>query len=69
MTPPDLTDIEVGEICDPLTQPAAQVRYLRSLGLRVDRKPNGRPLVNRAHYDAVRGAATARPAAEPRWAV
>ena len=38
------TDAEVAELCDGLTQPAAMVRYLRSIGLRVDRKPNGRPL-------------------------
>lgn len=44
-------------ICEPLKQPAAQIRYLRRLGLRVDRKPNGKPLVNRQHYNAVRGGA------------
>lgn len=38
------TDAEVNALCDGLTQPAAQIRYLRGLGLRVDRKPNGRPL-------------------------
>lgn len=38
------TDAEVAELCDGLTQPAAMVRYLRSIGLRVDRKPNGKPL-------------------------
>jgi hypothetical protein len=38
------TDAEVDEMCDGLTQNAAKVRFLRQLGLRVDRKPNGRPL-------------------------
>jgi hypothetical protein len=38
------TDAEVAELCEGLTQPAAMVRYLRSLGLKVDRKPNGKPL-------------------------
>ena len=52
---PDLTQGEIDAICEPLKQPAAQIRYLRSLGLIVDRKPNGRALVNRKHYDDVRG--------------
>lgn len=38
------TDAEVDALCDGLTQHAAMVRHLRRLGLRVDRKPNGRPL-------------------------
>lgn len=55
--PPFLTDDEITVICAPLTQPAAQVRYLRhSLGLVVKQKPNGRPLVSRAHFDVVMGA-------------
>jgi len=45
ITSPYLTDSQVDEICAGLTQPAAKIRYLRSLGLRVHRKPNGRPLV------------------------
>lgn len=53
--PPDLTDEEIADICRPLTQGAAQVRFLRRLGLRVERRPDGRPLVNRQHYDLVRG--------------
>lgn len=40
-----LSDAEVDEICDGLAQDAARIRFLRRLGLRVDRKPNGRPLV------------------------
>lgn len=53
--PPDLTQAEIDSICEPLKQPAAQVRYLKRLGVNVKRKPNGRPLVSRAHYEAVRG--------------
>lgn len=41
---PYFTDAEVDEMCAGLTQPAAMIRYLRRLGLKVDRKPNGRPL-------------------------
>lgn len=53
---PDLTDDEVDQICAGLKQNAAKVRFLKQrLKVRVERKPNGRPLVNRAHYDAVRG--------------
>lgn len=48
---PDLTDAEVDEICAGLTQNAAKCRYLRSLGLRVERRPNGRPLVARAEWE------------------
>ncbi len=71
---PDLTDAEVDRICAGYRQNAAKVRYLRSLGVTVDRKPNGRPLVSRAHYESVRGAQpAAKPAAvggaQPRWSV
>lgn len=45
LLPPYLSDAEVDEMCDGLVQDAAKIRYLRGLGLRVDRKPNGRPLV------------------------
>jgi hypothetical protein len=67
--PADLTDEEVDRACHPLTQGAAQIRYLRSLGLTVARRPDGRPLVNRAHYNLVRGGASANsaPAVGPRW--
>lgn len=39
-----LTDEEVDDMCAGLTQDAAKARFLRSIGLHVDRKPNGRPL-------------------------
>lgn len=42
--PPFFTDTEVDTMCDGLTMNAAKIKYLRRLGLRVDRKPNGRPL-------------------------
>jgi hypothetical protein len=38
------TDAEVDDMTAGLVQDAAKIRYLRRLGLRVDRKPNGRPL-------------------------
>lgn len=50
---PFLTDDEIAAVCAPLQQPAAQVRYLQSLGLRVIRKPNGRALVARSEFDRV----------------
>lgn len=70
----NLTDAEVDGICDGYTQNAAKIRYLRSLGLTVERKPNGRPLVNRRHYDAIRGGGTSSAtnfagAAQPAWGV
>jgi hypothetical protein len=68
----NLSDVEIDEICDGYTQNAAKVRFLRSLGLTVAQKPNGRPLVNRAHYDQVRGAGqleTAGSVEGPRWGV
>jgi hypothetical protein len=45
MHAPYFSDAEVDEMCAGLTQDAAKIRYMkRVLGLRVDRKPNGRPL-------------------------
>ena len=52
-TTPFLTDAEVAEICAPLVVPAYQVKYLKRLGLVVNRKPNGRPLVARGEVDRV----------------
>ena len=48
-----LTDAEIADLCAPLTQPAAQVRHLRALGLTVTTKPNGRPVVIRSHAETV----------------
>lgn len=50
---PFLTDSEIASICDPLVAPAAQRRFLASLGLVVNAKPNGRPLVARGEFDRV----------------
>lgn len=51
MTLPYLTDSEINEICDPLTQSYAQRRFLLNLGILVKKKPNGRPLVSRAEFE------------------
>lgn len=48
-----LADTEIADLCAPLTQPAAQVRYLQQMGLQVQRKPNGRPVVVRSHAERV----------------
>ena len=61
-----LTDDEIAAICAGLRQPAAMIRYLRRLGLRVERKPNGRPLVRRADWDRQQEQ-NAIPANAPRW--
>lgn len=43
---PWFTTAEVDEMCDGLVQDAARIRYMRNvLKLKVDRKPNGKPLV------------------------
>ena len=68
----DLTDDEINQICEGLTQNAARVRYLQRMGLTVRTKPNGKPLVNRAHYDtAMNGTATyaQRAGRAPAWSV
>jgi len=49
----DLNDAEINEICGGLIQNHAKIRFLLSLGLTVRRKPNGKPLVNRQHYQTV----------------
>ncbi|MET3916213.1 hypothetical protein ABID97_002995 [Variovorax sp. OAS795] len=50
-----LSDAEIDGICEGLgaNSHAAKCRRLASLGLRVNRKPNGRPLVVRSHAEAV----------------
>lgn len=69
---PNLTDAEIDDICAGLLQSAAKVRFLMNLGLNVARKPNGAPLVNRAHYDRVMGLTDKSSRANqagPRWGV
>jgi hypothetical protein len=51
--PPFLTDAEITEICAPLVVPAYQVKYLKRLGLIVNRRPNGKPLVARGEFERV----------------
>lgn len=57
MSLPFLTDDELSGLCDGLVAPAAQVRFLQRLGLLVQRKPNGRPLLLRSELERVLGAA------------
>lgn len=69
---PNLTDAEIDDICAGLSQSAAKARFLMNLGLNVARKPNGAPLVNRAHYDRVMGISdksSRSNEAEPQWTV
>ena len=62
-----LTDAELDDICRPLTQHAARVRYLRDvLKLPVARRPDGSPLVKRSDWE--RQALAGRPASNcPQW--
>lgn len=48
-----LSQAEIDDLCHPLTQPAAQVRFLRASGLTVTVKPNGRPALVRSHAESV----------------
>lgn len=65
-SPPWLTKDEIDDLCQPLTQAAAQIRFLRSLGLTVKTKPNGTPLVIRSHFEQVMNpAGKQKPAARP----
>lgn len=68
---PFLSDEEVDEICSGLTQNAAKIRFLSRMGIRSDRKPNGRPLVLRSHFEAMRGRMEALAGEDdgPRWGV
>jgi len=55
MTGMFLTDDEIDGICEGLgaNSHAAKCKRLASMGLIVNRKPNGRPLVVRSHAEAV----------------
>jgi hypothetical protein len=61
-TLPFFADAEVARLCDGLEQAAAQIRYLKRLGLKVERKPNGRPLLMRTELERVLGASRMAPA-------
>lgn len=65
MEHPDLPDDVIADICRPLKQPAAQVRYLARLGVTATRRPDGSVLVNREHYNSVRGIPVAHVQAAP----
>jgi hypothetical protein len=51
---PFLTDDEIARMTKPLKQGAARCRYFRSLGIKVDPRPDGQPLVGRAEFEAAR---------------
>jgi hypothetical protein len=69
--PPYLTDEEIFEICRPRRQGAAQIRYLKSIGVKLERRADGTPLVWRRDVERpAEPAATAGivPAAnQPKW--
>lgn len=52
--PPFLTDDEIAAITHPLVQGAARCSYFRRLGIKVDPRPDGQPLVGRAEFEAAR---------------
>ncbi|MBA3588222.1 DUF4224 domain-containing protein [Methylibium sp.] len=62
--PPYLSDSEVDGICRPLTQHFAQIRFLRRIGLRVERRPDGSPLVWRNDWERQHNG---KPAGGPKW--
>jgi hypothetical protein len=58
---PWLSQPEIDDLCKPLTQHAAQIRFIRGLGLTVREKPNGAALVMRTNFETVMN-----PAGNPR---
>ncbi len=50
---PWLSDAEIDDLCDGRSTNAARTKFLAGLGLTVNQKPNGRPLVMRAHAERV----------------
>ena len=61
---PWLSDEELAELCAPLEQAAAQLRFLRRQGYHVTSKPNGRPLLMRSELERVAGAGRRAAAAQ-----
>ena len=61
-----LTHEEIADMCAGLQSKAAQCRFLSSLGLHVERKPNGEPLVARSEFERVLGAARLQSANDAR---
>lgn len=64
---PDLSEEEVNDLCKGLKQNAAKVRFLRSLGLKVDRRPDGSPLVLRAQFEPAGKMQPAPNGPRPNW--
>jgi hypothetical protein len=68
---PYLTDAEIADICRPRKQGAAQLRYLRSLGIKAERRGDGTPLVWRRDVEQraepPAGSATVGASNEPNW--
>jgi len=58
---PYLTDSEMREICAPLTRACAIHRWFERNGFVTKKKPNGMPLVSRAHYNEVMSGCTTTP--------
>jgi len=66
---PWLTPHEIADLCHPLKQRAAQRTFLERLGLVVNAKPNGDPLVLRSNAESVLGAGSAgKNAGQPKTA-
>ena len=70
--PPYLTDEEVFEICRPRRQGAAQLRFLRAIGIKAVRRADGTPLVWRRDVATQRSsgttdASTVGASNEPTW--
>lgn len=53
---PWFTDDEIADLCEGVSTPGVQIRFLRRLGLRVAVKPNGRPILLRSELERVYGA-------------
>lgn len=56
MSAPWLSDAEIAELCEPLEQSAAQIRFLKREGYHVTKRPNGKPLLMRTELERVVGA-------------
>jgi hypothetical protein len=68
--PPYLTDSEIAEICRPRRQGAAQIRFLRSIGIKAERRADGTPLVWRVDVERARASAegaTLPASNQPSW--
>lgn len=68
--PPYLTDDEIFEICRPRRQGAAQLRFLKALGIKAVRRADGTPLVWRCDVErqgAGSASATVPASNEPTW--